>query len=176
VYVGSYDFNLDDRSNASAPVERRRVVPGSRISHPERGGYHDLMLFKIEPVESPQLAPIDLNIDPSNPVPGQMLTMIGYGETLSGYPTKLHEVRLAAVDPGACNVLWKEDPFIDNATLLCARGPSSTVAMRPCRGTCVPSLKWMSEELKQQSVSRAHCGLIPQGILEGRYLTASFDR
>lgn len=136
MYVISYDISLDRLNNASGSVEVWRVVPHSRVVHAAYCVYnHDLALFKIDPVVSPCFTPIEINGDPSNPVSREILTAMGYGQSYNGYPTKLQKVKQVVVDPDACKAQWAKVGAPIEPAMICSRGNSSTVSMRPCYGT-----------------------------------------
>jgi secreted trypsin-like serine protease len=66
--------------------QARRMV-GKPVIHPQwnRNTFqYDFMLFKIQPVTLPSLAPIELNRDTAIPANNQILTAIGFGATSEG--------------------------------------------------------------------------------------------
>jgi Trypsin len=100
---------------------------------------NDVMLFKIAPTN---LTPVELNTDPSDPVPGVNLTTAGFGIKRSDVPLQpryLQKVTVQSLANDVCNTLWKYvDPTstFQPEVMTCSIGINPDGSpMGPCQGT-----------------------------------------
>lgn len=139
-----------NRLNSTAgPAQWRRIL-GEIYVHPqfnEVKRVHDLAAFRIEPVTLPNLQPVKLNDQPSNPVVSQWVTVAGYGETETpNIQTKyLRKAQLKIFDNDICKATHEYlDPLVadmDMTAMLCASGASSTK-----RGPSYGTFQWRGRD------------------------------
>jgi secreted trypsin-like serine protease len=82
---------------------------------------YDFMLLKLDNrVTNPNLTPILVNAEVSNPIDDDVLTVIGFGATSEGGSgsTQLQEVNVNYIDYGTCNSLYSGD--IVDSVMFCA--------------------------------------------------------
>jgi hypothetical protein len=120
VFVGAHEID----SKRVMAAETRAIV--RQYPHPDIdfvSWNNDLTLFQLDrPVNS--LPPLQLNADPDVPEPNAILTVIGFGATLTERLSDvLREVDIYPVDPGTCIRQYKQATIIDPAIMLCANNP-----------------------------------------------------
>lgn len=119
VFVGNTRFG-----EVTAGSEQRNIT-SKMVLHPQwdsRTHQYDFMMFKIQPVASSNLGPIQLNTNTNNPVNDQMLTTIGYGATREGgqwNKQALQTVNLEAMPYEECDSKVKSFDLHDES-MLCA--------------------------------------------------------
>lgn len=120
---------------SSANGAQQRTI-GQKVQHPLYNldqVLNDYMLVQLtEPVTNAPL--IQLNVDPSIPIPGESVTAMGYGATEEGstqYPTNLYTVDLLVQSHSECAEAYNRLITINETNMLCAGYPLGG------RGTCV---------------------------------------
>jgi Trypsin len=152
VLVGA---SLKSKTNGTAAQWRK--LASRMVMHPRYSwgsDNNDYMLFKIEPVTNPGLAPILLNEDPAVPRVGDQFTVVGMGYNSSNYtsPDRLLKVPVRYVEHDLCQGQWDlvDDYYYYNETkavyeesMFCAIGDVA-ITKGPTSGTYECALpRWL---------------------------------
>jgi trypsin len=101
-----------------------RIAVQAEVPHPNYNSNteaYDFMLLKLaRPVSNPNLKPVPLNRNGSNPAPSDVLTVIGFGATSENGngSNQLKQVNVDAISYNTCNQQYGGD--IINELMLCA--------------------------------------------------------
>jgi Trypsin len=136
------------KSTTTGTAAQWRKIVSRMVMHPRYSwgsDNNDFMLFKIEPVTNPGLAPILLNEDPAVPRAGDQFTVVGMGYNSSNYtsPDRLLKVPVRYVEHDLCQGQWDlvDDYYYYNETkavyeesMFCAIGDVA-ITKGPTSGT-----------------------------------------
>lgn len=113
------------RNNSTEGPAEWRTITSSLVLHPSytpTEKQFDFLAFAIEPVTLPNLIPVVLNTDATNPINGQPMTVIGMGKTTNddaSISDILLKVIVGAVPQPACSLAYRDLLDINETSMLC---------------------------------------------------------